>query len=339
MAAEPSLPSCDDRRMWDVMMSVYHFPTMTAADDLGVFAFLAATPATAEEVGRKFSLSARATEALLGTLASLGFLARHEARFYVTDVARNYLLPSSPFYWGGMLRFMRDFPFTRQALQEALVKDRPKIYEGQDMWETHEMDPKLAEAFTAAMHARHVGLSRAMALRCDFAGVARFLDVAGGSGVFSIAVAQRHPSVRCTVAELPAVVKLAERYVADAGVADRVDVRAVEMFREKWPTGHDAVFLSNIFHDWDDRKSLHLARKAFECLPSGGRLMVHEILLADTRDGPLTAATDSMHMMFFTEGKQRSVGEFDALFREAGFRDTAVTPTSGYYSVVTARKP
>ena len=70
------LPSCDDRRMWDVMMSVYHFPTLTAADELGLFPYLADSSATEGEVSKKFSLSSRAAEALLGVLTSLGFLAR-----------------------------------------------------------------------------------------------------------------------------------------------------------------------------------------------------------------------------------------------------------------------
>ncbi len=309
------LPTCDDRRMWDVMMSAYHFGSLTAADELGLFALLARSPAGPDEVGKALRLSPRATEALLGVVHSLGFLERHGGKFHLAEVARNFLLPESPFYWGGMLRFMRDFPFTRQAVQDALQKDRPKYLEGEDLWETHETKPEVAAAFTHAMHSRSVHLGRAVGLRCDFTGVRRFLDVAGGSGVFSMGVALANPGVRCTVAELPVVCGLAKEYVAKAGLADRVDAVAVDMFQEPLPKGYDVHFYSNIWHDWDERRCLHLAKKSIDALPSGGRILIHEILLNDAKDGPLTAATDSMHMMFFTEGKQRSAGEFGAILR------------------------
>ena len=80
------LPTCDDRLIWDVWASNFHLPALTVADELGLFRFLKKTPATAEEVSKVFSLQMRATEALLGVLTSLGFLAQHQDRFYITDV-------------------------------------------------------------------------------------------------------------------------------------------------------------------------------------------------------------------------------------------------------------
>ena len=41
-------PTCDDRLLWDVWMSSYHFPMLCAADELGLFAMLEGGPATAE---------------------------------------------------------------------------------------------------------------------------------------------------------------------------------------------------------------------------------------------------------------------------------------------------
>lgn len=330
------LPPCDDRLMWETMLSVYRFPTMTAADELGLFVLLERAPATTAEVAERLKLSPRAAEALVGVLASTGFLERHGGRYRNTETTRQFLLPESPFYWGGMLRFIRDLPFPHSAILNALTKDRPKIYEGRDMWEQHETNPELAAAFTRAMHTRSVHLARAVAARCDWTGVRRVLDVAGGSGVFSIELAAAHPSLRCTVADLAAVTALACTYI---GAADRVEVRTLDMFHEPLPPGYDIHFYSNIFHDWDETRCGFLAKRSFEALAPGGRIRIHEVLLNDTRDGPPAAAADSMHMMYFTEGKQRSAAEFEAILAPAGFGPVAVVPTHGYYSVVEARKP
>jgi acetylserotonin N-methyltransferase len=63
------------------------------------------------------------------------------------------------------------------------------------------------------------------------------------------------------------------------------------------------------------------------------------MLLADTRDGPLPAASFSLMMATGARGKQYSAGELDGMLREAGFGEATVTPTYGYYSLVSARKP
>jgi hypothetical protein len=63
------------------------------------------------------------------------------------------------------------------------------------------------------------------------------------------------------------------------------------------------------------------------------------MLLADTKDGPPAAAAFSMLMLLRTEGKQFAAQELNDLLQEGGFRHVTVTPTYGYYSLVSARKP
>ena len=332
------LPSCDDRRIWDVWMSHYHFPTLAVANDVGLFAFLAKKAATPEQTAKALKLGPRATEALLGVLNSLGFVERRGGKFHVTEVMRHFLVPGAPYYWGGMLSFIQDMAITRKTLKEALLKDRPMAYQGKDMWETHEMDARQAEVFTAAMHTRSMHVAVATAMRGDFAGVRRLLDVGGGSGCYPIALALRHPDLRATIMDLKVVCPIAEKYIAEAGLSDRIDTLALDMFRDRWPKGYDAVFFSNIYHDWGRKRCLRLTKSSFGALPRGGRIFIHEMLINDTLDGPLVPATNSMHMMFFTEGKQYSAAEFESMLGKAGFRDMTITPTYGYYSLVSAIK-
>ena len=86
-----SPPTCDDRLLWDVERSFYHFPTLAAADELGLFALLDAKPMTAAQVAPALSLGPRATEALLGVLTSLGFLTQSQGYFGLAEVSRMYL--------------------------------------------------------------------------------------------------------------------------------------------------------------------------------------------------------------------------------------------------------
>ncbi|MGK3996471.1 methyltransferase [Sorangium sp. So ce1024] len=344
MSAKLEVPSSDDRLLRQLCLSIYHAPTVSAAIELDLFSILDRAPATIEEVGARLKLSPRAAEALLATLASLGLLAQQQGKFAVTELSRNYLLPTKPYYWGHMLRMLQEIPVSHTRILEALRRDQPVEGGGEgkalsEVWEAVDVPPERAALITRAMHSVSMATAVGLAHRADLSGVRRLLDVAGGSGCFCIALALRHPEVRFTVADLPAVGGVAQEYIAEYGLKDRIDVVGLDMFRDPWPPGHDAIFFANILHDWDRARCLHLLRRSFEALPAGGRIFIHEILLSDTQDGPLTAALLSINMVYLTQGKQFTAAELTSLLHESGFEDVAITPVLSEYSLVSARKP
>jgi hypothetical protein len=336
-------PTCDDRAIWDIWTSRYHFPALVIAEEIGLFRLLDQGAATAEELARRLELGSRATDALLGVVTALGLLAKYQGRFHLTATSRNFLLPGSPYYYGSLLQIGGTFPVTCGALKAALQKDKPEAYEGYgeltQVWESGDLSADQAATITAVMHSHSFPAAIGVARHGDFRGVQRLLDIGGGSGCFCIALALRYAAMRFTVLELPAVCNLATQYIAQYGLQDRADTLAANMFTDAWPSGYDAVLFSNIFHDWDRTSCLHLARRSFEALPPSGRIYLHELLLEDTKDGPLTAASFSMGMCLSTRGKQFSAGELGELLHEAGFGGISVTPTYAYYSLVSASKP
>jgi acetylserotonin N-methyltransferase len=117
-----------------------------------------------------------------------------------------------------------------------------------------------------------------------------------------------------------------------------VDTLSIDMFRDAWPRGYDGMFFSNIFHDWDVDTNRFLARRAHEALVPGGRIFLHEMLLAEDGSGPPTTASFSMLMLLGTRGRQYTFGEFQEMLAGAGFEDIDARATHGYYSIVSGRK-
>jgi len=188
------------------------------------------------------------------------------------------------------------------------------------------------------MHAHSFPAAMSMARKGDFADVHQLLDVGGGSGCYCIALATRYPNMRFTVMELPVVCKLTEQYIASYGLQGQIETIPANMFTDPWPSGYDGVLFSDIFHIWDLASCLQLAKRSFEMLPPGGRIFLHEILLNDTKDGPLVAAAYSTSMLWMGS-KQYTARELDKLLRDVGFTDVTVNPTHTYFSLVSARKP
>ncbi|MBX3160049.1 MAG: methyltransferase domain-containing protein [Deltaproteobacteria bacterium] len=330
-----------DSAIWDVWLSAFHAPALAVADDLGMFAALARAPATSGEVATALHVEARAADTLLGLMASLGFLTRLDGRFHLTDVARTYLLPESPYYWGGFLRRIRDNPIDCKKIADSLRRGtamRDARVTG-ELWGRPQPPPEALRGFTHAMHAHSFGLAVRVCAELAVPANTRLLDVGGGSGSYSIALALHDPTVHCTVLDFPAVCEVAQEYAARNGVAERLAVAGANMFVDAWPGGFDRVFFSDILHDWADEECRRLVERAHGALRSGGRIMIHEMLLADTRDAPLAAITYSTVMVFVAEGRQRTAREIVDLLAAAGFVDVTVRLTSGGYALLEGTRP
>jgi len=332
-------PCVDDRLLWSLWLSPAWLPSVTAADELGLFDLLSRRQsATAAELGAGLELSPRAMRALLGLLAPLGLVRQQAGSFALTEPARAYLVSTSPFYWGPALAPHKRVPMSHAQILEALRRDQPGgDTDAAAMWQAP--DPLMLRMFTAVMHAHSLPTASALA-RCDgFSDVRQLLDVGGGSGAYSVCLALRHRQLECTVLELPAMTEITEEYLAASATCGRVRTHAADMFVDPWPGGHDAVFFNDVFHDWPQPKCQLLARKAFEALPSGGLVFLHEMLLDAGLDGPLEAGGYSMMMLVATPGQQLSGTEARELLAGAGFVDTIIVPTVHHYSLVSGRKP
>jgi acetylserotonin N-methyltransferase len=338
------VPTCDDRPIWDVWLSLLWLPAVTVADELEIFDSLAREPATPAQLAQRHGFDLRGVQILLSLLASLRFCVSHLERYQVTEATRNYLLRASPFYWGGVFVQQRTSNPIHAAIRGAVVKKGQRIV-GQsadeppvEMWESGQMTLDAARGIAAFMHSHSLAAATGMALRTNLSGVKSLLDVGGGSGCFCITLAKQNPQLRCTVMDLKPMCDVALEYINAADVADRVGVQPVNMFQEDWPRGHDAMLFSNVFHDWGPETNARLAANACAALPRGGRILLHEMLLDDCGDGPLTTAAFSALMLANTRGRQFTFRQVKSMLEEAGFTDVDVVPTYSYYSVVSGTK-
>ncbi len=338
----PAIPTADDRPLFDLWLSAFWLPAVIVATEVGIFEELAFGAATAAELIGRLRLNVRAAKIILSLLVALKLLDLRQAHYALTTLSRNYLLKDSRFFWGGVFKRMREQIPQCQLMQDVLtMAEKPDIAESPSMksWASGQLDLQLARQIAAFMQGTSAAAAAGVAADGDFSGVTRLLDVGAGSGCFSIALAQRHPAMHCTMMDLEGMCSVAMEAVRSGGMADRVDARAVDMLREPWPTGYDAIFFSNIFHDWTDDVCRDLARKAFAALPSGGSIYVHEVLLDDAGTGPLSAAAFSVQMLMATQGRQFTYAELRDFLQSAGFRGVKESSAFGYHSLIRGLKP
>jgi len=336
----PELPQIDDTVVWDAWLGVYHFPAISVALELEVFESLK-SPADTESLAEKTGYSVRGLSALLGMLKSLRFVDRRDEKWQLNQASRAYMLKESPFYWGPFFSHMAGNGGSLPP-HELLLENVRGIGSGEGRpvkgWEGGQIDESLARTLTDYMHCHSVAPAVGLAETCDFSGVTQLLDVGGGSGCYASSLARANAEMKATVMDLPTICKVAEDYIANAGVADRVDTKVVDMFREDWPAGYDCHFFANVFHDWSFETCAQLAQASYVSLVPGGRICLQEMLLDDSGDGPIQPAAFSLLMCLATKGQQFSFGQLKEILEGAGFSGITAERSYGYYSLVTGHK-
>lgn len=266
-------------------------------------------------------------------LGASGLVRVAAGRLELTALAREYFLEASPFFKGALFRLISDEEM--ELLREVHLQDGlPRPATARWLLGTV-LD---AEGQAANMHAHTFAAASTFASHQIFAPIRSLLDVAGGAGTLSVALASANPGLHATVMDLPGMSEVATHMIAKFGVGDRVRFLGSDMFRNEWPTGQDGVLLSNILHDWEMPRCRDLAAKAFRSLRPGGRIFVNEMLLDEGRDGPLGVALFSAMMLLRMEGRQFTLSDLKALLEEAGFEEVMVVARFGYYSLLSARK-
>lgn len=157
----------------------------------------------------------------------------------------------------------------------------------------------------------------------DFSGVTHLVDVGGGNGDISVAIAKKHPDLRVTLINLPSALEIVRDNVAKNGLSDRIEAVSVDMYREPYPEC-DGILFARILYPFNAQVCGMLLGKAFAALRPGGRVVIADMLLREERGITnydylahfLTSVGVDPAMMTF-----KNQDEYFAVLEQLGFRD------------------
>jgi predicted O-methyltransferase YrrM len=327
-------------------MGFFASKTLLSAVELGLFTELSKEPMTGSEIAKALGLSPRAVPDLPDTLVALGFLQRagdgSDARYSNTPESAMFLDRDSPDYVGGILemanaRLYRFWGDLTEALKTGMAQNETK-HNGEPMFAKLYEVPERLEQFMNAMTGISAGNFRIFAQKFDFSRFRTLCDVGGATGQLSCMVATANPHMHCISFDLPNVVPIATRKIAQAGLDDRVTAVGGDFFVDPLPRA-DVITMGMILHDWNLDKKKALIRKAYDALPEGGAFVVIEALIDDARRENAFGLLMSLNMLIeFGDAFDYSGSDFGNWCREVGFRRFDVIPLAGPSSAAVAYK-
>ncbi len=190
-------------------------------------------------------------------------------------------------------------------------------------FENHPETGKLFnEMMRQGIRSRALGLLSAY----DFTGIRTITDVGGGNGTLASELLSRYPDVSVTVFDLGNVITEAHANSECRLYNDRYKLVAGDFFRDPLPEGADIYILSNIIHDWEDKKAREILKSCFCAMRADSRLLIiEELLPGKVTDAPASIAAD-FSMMLLTGGCERNLEQYKKILSSSGLEITRVIP-------------
>lgn len=275
------------------------------ANNLRVFEHIG-KGASSAELANILRSDPRATEILIDAVTALGLLKKTKGVYKLTDSAKRFLVPSSPWYQGDMLRHMDTLWKNWSGLDDVVRTGMPNRSGGRNH-----------DVFIRAMHNNAVLRAADVLKALDLRGVKRALDLGGGPGTYGIELARR--GIEVTIFDLPDTVEIAHEMIRKAGVKN-VTFRGGDFHFDDIGSGYDLVLLSQVLHSHSPIENLALLGTVSDALAPKGTIAIHEFTLAEDHASPVPGALFSVNMLVnTTDGRSYTPKEMKGWLMKVGF--------------------
>lgn len=305
-----------------------------------VFDVLDSGPMSLREIHQATGASERGLSAILNFLVGLDFLRKEtDGKFALAPESAAFLVSTKPGFQGGLIRHTSE-----QLLPNWLQLNRV-VATGQPAVAVNQQGPgsEFFHEFVTDIFPMSYHVARELAAHLDLAAATtpvRVLDLAAGSGVWGIALAQSSAQVHVTAVDWPAVIPIAQATVSRFGLTDRFTFSEGDLQEVSFGSGYHVATLGHILHSEGIDRSKALLRKTFESLASGGTIAIAEFLVNTDRTGPVSGLIFAINMLVNTDcGDTFSFDEISSWLAEAGFVDARTIPTHGPSPLILATKP
>jgi SAM-dependent methyltransferase len=286
-----------------------------SAAELDFFSKLDGNFISAEDLADRLGLDEKATTRLLDCLVTYDLLEKEKNRYRTTKTG-SYLSSQNPESVLPMINHMNTIWDNWSRLTDVIEK-------GANPYLRPVVDSESKEdriAFIGAMHVAAKRISKKIAEAYDLSPFKKLLDIGAGSGAYTIAFLKKNPQLNAVIFDLENVIPIAKEKISEHDLHHRVRFVPGNFYKEDLPAGCDLALLSAIIHQNSSQQNLELYRKIYRALAPGGRLIIRDHIMDESRTNPPAGALFALNMLVNTpEGDTYTFEEVKDTLETAGF--------------------
>jgi C-methyltransferase len=331
MATKGQAPAVSPEPLMQMIQGLQVTAILQAAVQLGVFDRLAEGNNQAASIASAVGADERGTRILLDALAALGLLQTADGTYSLSPLADAFLVTSRPTYLGGMLDILAGgWAWTGYRRLAEAVRAGGTILEQHAETPGHEFWEAFAPSSVGMAMPAADALAEMLAPWAAERERLEILDIACGSGLYSLTLAARQPKARTTLLDWANVLELTRTNVEKMGLIKRTSYIEGDVFDVPLGGPHDLIVASHIFHHFSERRCLELMRRLFGALKPGGRLVINDFVPGSRpADDPFPFLFSVLMLTWTRDGEAYQLSTYERLLNEAGFGPVEVHPGVG----------
>ncbi|MBI5033934.1 MAG: hypothetical protein HZB51_25725 [Chloroflexi bacterium] len=285
-----------------------------AAMELGLFWKLADQPQSENTIAQNLGIPLNRCRYWLEILVQLGLLEKQSELYTVSVVGRAAIIDArSQETWALLAQGEREYYRVGNDLATHMQQsDSTWTLQGltyPDYVQQMRESPEYARRFTRMLYEIHQSLASELVAVIDLTGVRNLVDMAGGSGVISLALLRRYLDLTAMVVDIPNACAAGREIAAENGLTERIVYHPVDdILRDELPKGFDAVLVCDTW--FQDEASL---TKFAQCLNAGGQFFIAgpimTVEIAETLGSAVVDLRGAMHNPDFARLTQAQVFE------------------------------
>jgi predicted O-methyltransferase YrrM len=290
---------------------------VVAAEKLQLFRKLDKKALTMDELGRRVGIHRRHRPVFFGLLIALGLLKKQGNRYRNSALAEKYFVNHRPIEWtkiysGHCIGEYKAYSVLEEVLTTGKHHTEILGTKPSDYLKVLASDAVWARDFTWMLYHYHQVEAKAMASKLDLRGYRNLLDVGGGSGVMSIALAQKYPRLKACILDTELVIRATKTIIRKNGLSGRVKAMVGDMHKEI-PEGFDVIMLCDVdVTDYTD-----ILKAIYDRLPPGGLVVLAEEFASEDCSEPMRGMLLVLRSKRFWLTTRKQVA---AVLKKTGFK-------------------
>ena len=339
----PDAVSLEDKDfIFGRLLGFFDIKVLEVAVKYKFFTITQSSPSSLSNIATIVELPERSVKFILLSLIGMRLFTEKEGSYSPTEQGVRFFSEHSEFYLGSYVYYLNWLFNALPKFSEGILHDEP-IWDGYNHYlklfgeESSASNEKL---MNDAMTSSQILLCHRLLNSLNLSSHHKLLDIGGGDGRFSASVITKYTHIRSTIFELPQVCQRSIQQICNWGMSERITTLSGNFEDDAWPTGHDVVSFVRIFTTRSEELIRCLIKKAFDSLPSGGRVIFADtaVLPREEKDiGPLASRLAIIYQMS-SYGSVRSLTEWSDLFTDAGFEMPDLAVIDDPYGFISAVK-
>jgi len=338
-------------RIQDTLYGFTRSKLVFSAIDLDIFTHIAHGKNTLTALLTVLNADSRALRIFLDGLVGIGFLTKEpnfdgkppeRIEYQLPPDIAHFMVKDSPGYLGGMVKHCKRLSDNWGQLTDCIHTGMP-AGGAQSLAHVEQYFSELVKGLYVSNYGTAKKLAKALGktLGMDHRDASyAILDVAGGSGIWSIAMLEANEAATATILDYPTVIDVSKEYVTRHGLSQRYHYLPGDLEVLDYPErAFDMAILANICHAIGPKSTAALIANVSKALKPNGKIVIVDFVPDSDRATKGWPLIFGVNMLISTdEGDVFTEAQYQTWLQNAGLALTKTIELDTEVTVVIGEK-